>query len=31
MRFRIESRHAEVLVQDVFTTYFQHAADVQML
>jgi DNA-directed RNA polymerase specialized sigma24 family protein len=30
-RFRIEPGDAEVLVQDVFTTYFQHAASVQML
>jgi len=30
-RFRIEPGDAEVLVQDVFTTYFQHAANVQML
>ena len=30
-RFRIEAGDAEVLVQDVFTTYFQHAADVEML
>lgn len=30
-RFRIEPDDAEVLVQDVFTTYFQHAANVQML
>jgi RNA polymerase sigma factor (sigma-70 family) len=30
-RFRIEPGDAEVLVQDVFTTYFQHAADVEML
>lgn len=28
-RFSIEASDAEVLVQDVFTTYFQHAADVQ--
>ena len=30
-RFRIEAGDAEVLVQDVFTTYFQHAADVERL
>jgi DNA-directed RNA polymerase specialized sigma24 family protein len=30
-RFGIEPADAEVLVQDVFTTYFQHAADVVML
>jgi RNA polymerase sigma factor (sigma-70 family) len=30
-RFRIEAGDAEVLVQDVFTTYFQHAANVEML
>ena len=30
-KFSIEAGDAEVLVQDVFTTYFQHAADVQML
>lgn len=30
-RFRIEPGEAEVLVQDVFTTYFQHAADVERL
>ena len=30
-RFRIGAADAEVLVQDVFTTYFQHAADVEML
>lgn len=30
-RFRIEPGDAEVLVQDVFTTYFQHAANVVML
>jgi len=30
-RFRIEAGDAEVLVQDVFTTYFQHAADVEKL
>lgn len=30
-RFRIEPGDAEVLVQDVFTTYFQHAADVERL
>ncbi len=30
-RFRIDAGDAEVLVQDVFTTYFQHAANVQML
>ncbi len=30
-RFRIEAGDAEVLVQDVFTTYFQHAAKVQLL
>jgi RNA polymerase sigma factor (sigma-70 family) len=30
-RFSIEPGDAEVLVQDVFTTYFQHAASVQML
>lgn len=30
-RFRIEPGDAEVLVQDVFTTYFQHAANVEML
>jgi RNA polymerase sigma factor (sigma-70 family) len=30
-RFRIEPGDAEVLVQDVFTTYFQHAANVQLL
>jgi RNA polymerase sigma factor (sigma-70 family) len=30
-RFRIDAGDAEVLVQDVFTAYFQHAANVQML
>ena len=30
-RFGIEAGDAEVLVQDVFTTYFQHARDVQCL
>lgn len=30
-RFSIEPGDAEVLVQDVFTTYFQHAANVEML
>src|SRR5215217_546818 len=30
-KFRIEAGDAEVLVQDVFTTYFQHAADVEKL
>jgi RNA polymerase sigma factor (sigma-70 family) len=30
-RFRIDAGDAEVLVQDVFTTYFQHAANVEML
>ncbi|HET9146360.1 MAG TPA: hypothetical protein VFN81_09775 [Sphingomicrobium sp.] len=30
-RFRIEAGDAEVLVQEVFTTYFQHAADVEKL
>jgi RNA polymerase sigma factor (sigma-70 family) len=30
-KFRIEPGDAEMLVQDVFTTYFQHAAEVQML
>jgi RNA polymerase sigma factor (sigma-70 family) len=30
-KFRIEPGDAEVLVQDVFTTYFQHAASVQTL
>lgn len=30
-RFGIGAADAEVLVQDVFTTYFQHAADVQTL
>lgn len=30
-RFRIEAGDAEVLVQDVFTTYFQHAANVELL
>ncbi|HYH06979.1 MAG TPA: sigma factor, partial [Thermoanaerobaculia bacterium] len=30
-RFRINAGDAEVLVQDVFTTYYQHAADVEKL
>ena len=30
-KFRIEAGDAEVLVQDVFTTYFQHAAQVELL
>jgi RNA polymerase sigma factor (sigma-70 family) len=30
-RFSIEAGDAEVLVQDVFTTYFQHAAGVEKL
>lgn len=30
-RFSIDAGDAEVLVQDVFTTYFQHAADVEKL
>lgn len=30
-RFRIDAGDAEVLVQDVFTTYYQHAADVERL
>jgi len=30
-KFRIDAGDAEVLVQDVFTTYFQHAADVERL
>jgi RNA polymerase sigma factor (sigma-70 family) len=30
-RFSIDAGDAEVLVQDVFTTYFQHAADVELL
>jgi hypothetical protein len=30
-RFSIEPGDAEVLVQDVFTTYFQHAANVDRL
>lgn len=30
-KFRIEAGDAEVLVQDVFTTYFQHAGDVEKL
>lgn len=30
-KFRIAAADAEVLVQDVFTTYFQHASDVEML
>jgi RNA polymerase sigma factor (sigma-70 family) len=30
-RFGIDAGDAEVLVQDVFTTYFQHAADVEKL
>ena len=30
-KFRIDAGDAEVLVQDVFTTYFQHARDVERL
>jgi DNA-directed RNA polymerase specialized sigma24 family protein len=30
-RFGVDAADAEVLVQDVFTTYFQHARDVEMV